>query len=648
MTIFIEKDSGTAARRRVPMRLFTSNGTAPDTGASDDSIIMGVNSATTIVPDVKLVAVHAAQGMYYAELSQSNVSVLGMHPVYHVQGDFCQHVANVAVVNSNPFSSLSAIAAKTYSGVTVGVDNIGPGSFSAVTIAGVTRVNSNVTIANADYSAVTVRPKVMAYSGLTVGAGNLAPATYSGVTVGVNNIAPAEYSGVTVGTANASAASTPLEIATAVWSVASGNYSALTTRVHPMTYSGLTVGIDNIAPATYSAATVGGLNDVSNIPSSAFDFSTDTVIVGAVNATPVASIADGVWDETQAGHRAANSFGLVLASPSLGSRTDGASTSVITLGSGETTLNDAWNGALINFLYDDGTILAGIVNDYTGSDQSVALRDPLAVAPSAATYWIVPLAASGHTVDSVLTLHDIALGTYSGVTFETLNASASSTPAQIATAVWSLASGNLSALTTRVHPMAYSGLTVGIDNIAAGSYSGVTTAGVTRVNSSVTIADADYSAVTVRPKVMAYSGLTVEVDNIAPATYSGVTVEAMNVSGVSTGPEIATEVWSTASGNLSALTVRVHPMDYSGLTVGAGRIKPDSYSGVTVETSNIAGGNYSDVTVRVQPMTYSGLTVGIDNIKPATYSGATFNVNVKQINDATLTGDGSTTSWGPA
>jgi len=164
----------------------------------------------------------------------------------------------------------------------------------------------------------------------------------------------------------------------------------------------------------------------------------------------------------------------------------------------------------------------------------------------------------------------------------------------------------------------------------------------------VTIADADYSAVTVRPKVMAYSGLTVEVDNIAPATYSGVTVEAMNVSGVSTGPEIATEVWSTASGNLSALTVRVHPMDYSGLTVGAGRIKPASYSGVTFETSNIAGGNYSDVTVRVQPMTYSGLTVGIDNIKPATYSGATFNVNVKQINDATLTGDGSTTSWGPA
>jgi hypothetical protein len=47
------------------------------------------------------------------------------------------------------------------------------GTYSAVTIGGVTRVNSNVTIANADYSAVTVRPKPLDYSGLTVGVGRM-------------------------------------------------------------------------------------------------------------------------------------------------------------------------------------------------------------------------------------------------------------------------------------------------------------------------------------------------------------------------------------------------------------------------------------------------------------------------------------------
>jgi hypothetical protein len=214
-----------------------------------------------------------------------------------------------------------------------------------------------------------------------------------------------------------------------------------------------------------------------------------------------------------------------------------------------------------------------------------------------------------------------------------------------------IAAGNYSAVTVRTGGIAagtYSGVTVGTNNIAAGSYSGVTVAGVTRVNSSVTIANAEYSAVTVRLTPMNYSGLTVRVGGIAPATYSGVTVEAMNVSGVSTGPEIATEVWSTASGNLSALTVRVHPMDYSGLTVGAGRFKEGNWSGVTFEAGNIAPGDYSAVTVRPAAINYSALTVRVGGIAPAVYSGVSFNVNVKQINDATLTGDGSTTSWGPA
>lgn len=161
MSLWIEVNEGIAARRRVPCRLFTSDGTSPDTGALNDAVIMGVNSLTTISLTSTLRAVEAAQGMYCVELTQSETSVLGTHPLYHTAGDFPQHVATVQVVNSNPFSTLSAldISALTALGVTRLDSNVTlrAATHSGATIQGVTRVNSNVTIANADYSAVTVR-----------------------------------------------------------------------------------------------------------------------------------------------------------------------------------------------------------------------------------------------------------------------------------------------------------------------------------------------------------------------------------------------------------------------------------------------------------------------------------------------------------
>ncbi len=105
MSIQIQLDEATAARRRVPFRLFTSNGTAPDTGASNDSVVFAVNSSGTIVPDVLVQAVESAQGMYFVELSASNVSVLGEHAVYHTQGDFGQHIANLEIVAYDPFAA---------------------------------------------------------------------------------------------------------------------------------------------------------------------------------------------------------------------------------------------------------------------------------------------------------------------------------------------------------------------------------------------------------------------------------------------------------------------------------------------------------------------------------------------------------------
>lgn len=120
MSRLVELGSATANHLTFHFRLFTSNGTAPDTSASNDSVIVARGSTTTFIPNVLVTAVHAAQGMYSVQLLQSNVSNLGQHAIYHTQGDFPQHVANFDVVNYNPYSNWSNAAQITHSGVTFG------------------------------------------------------------------------------------------------------------------------------------------------------------------------------------------------------------------------------------------------------------------------------------------------------------------------------------------------------------------------------------------------------------------------------------------------------------------------------------------------------------------------------------------------
>lgn len=208
MTFIIDKDEATAARRRVPFRVFLSNGTAPDTGVSNDTVMMSVNGAAQLSAG-SASAVSAAAGMYYIEPTQSHVSVLGSIALWYDLGDFAQHVANVQVVNFNPMSSFSNIAAASYSGVTIqGLSNyanisnvtLHAGTHSNVTIQGVTRVNSNVTL-NADtHSGATVQGVTRVNSNVTI-----ANATYSAVTVQVAGIVPASF---TAGAIDAAALAT--------------------------------------------------------------------------------------------------------------------------------------------------------------------------------------------------------------------------------------------------------------------------------------------------------------------------------------------------------------------------------------------------------------------------------------------------------
>ncbi len=107
MTFLIDLDEGTAARRRVPIKLFTSDGTSPDTGASGDSLMYSVNGGSE--SDLTVVTITAADGMYYGEFAAADVGTLGTIALWHRDGAFAQHVANVNVVNYNPMSSQSNI-----------------------------------------------------------------------------------------------------------------------------------------------------------------------------------------------------------------------------------------------------------------------------------------------------------------------------------------------------------------------------------------------------------------------------------------------------------------------------------------------------------------------------------------------------------
>ena len=75
MTFVIELDEGTAARRRVPFKLFTSDGTTPDTGASGDSVMYSVNGGAQ--SDLTASVISANAGMYYAEFAAADVDTLG-------------------------------------------------------------------------------------------------------------------------------------------------------------------------------------------------------------------------------------------------------------------------------------------------------------------------------------------------------------------------------------------------------------------------------------------------------------------------------------------------------------------------------------------------------------------------------------------
>jgi hypothetical protein len=128
MSFLIQQWEPTAVRRRVPFRLFTSNGTSPDTNASDGTVLLTINGAAQISGG-SISVISANAGMYYAEPSASNVSVLGSVAVYTdtIATDFPQHVATIQVVNFDPFGDTLASSNSRLQGGTVSSLTLGSG-----------------------------------------------------------------------------------------------------------------------------------------------------------------------------------------------------------------------------------------------------------------------------------------------------------------------------------------------------------------------------------------------------------------------------------------------------------------------------------------------------------------------------------------
>lgn len=217
------------------------------------------------------------------------------------------------------------------------------------------------------------------------------------------------------------------------------------------------------------------------------------------------------------------------------SRLQGGTTSAISLGSGETTLDNFFNGAGVLLELPNGDRVFNIISDYTGATRSAQMQNTLPATP--ASTWTYQLYPGTTATDAANAVWSASTSVYSVAGTFGLQAQQASTASQtVADAVWNFASlktvdsvltlrGALSTLSLPIQP---------------GTYSSVTVGAVTNVVNGVSIAAGSYSNV------------TVSTGNIAPNTYSGVTVQGVStVSGVAAGvrQDIANSLLSTNLGN---------------------------------------------------------------------------------------------------
>jgi hypothetical protein len=109
--MIFELDEGTAARRRLPFRVFNSDGTSPDTGFSTATVLHSINGGAQVVSANSSSVVSANAGQYYIEFTAAELGTEGTITAFvdAQAADFPQMVGIGYVLNSNPYSSQSNI-----------------------------------------------------------------------------------------------------------------------------------------------------------------------------------------------------------------------------------------------------------------------------------------------------------------------------------------------------------------------------------------------------------------------------------------------------------------------------------------------------------------------------------------------------------
>jgi hypothetical protein len=376
LTFIIEKDEGTAARRRVPFRVFNSDGTSPDTGFSTVTVLHSINGGAQAVSTNSSSVVSANAGMYYIEFTAAEVATLGSMAVFvdAEAADFEQHVANVQVVNSNPMSTESHGA---YLQPTTAARKL---DVTAGGTAGIDWANVEAPTTEVDLSGTTIQ-----------GADRATDVTNAVALTAASRSLVAEDSADSVWdearSAHVAAGSFGQYVVSDAGSGLSSNASVL---LKPAVHSLATVrGIEND-----SVMTIAGVTNVSTEIAALNDIDGTAVALTAASRSLVAQdSADSVWDEAASAHVADGSFGRRLAIIDTGQAQGGAASSV-SLDAGASATDDFYNNTIIVLTGGTGVGQSRVIDDYTGVSRLASVNGNWITNPDATSdYVVIPFGA---------------------------------------------------------------------------------------------------------------------------------------------------------------------------------------------------------------------------------------------------------------
>lgn len=299
-----------------------------------------------------------------------------------------------------------------------------------------------------------------------------------------------------------------------------------------------------------------------------------------------ATAVDNVWNELLTGHTTLGSFGQVL--NGLGARTGAVNDAGALVGDFDVdgfteATDDHFNGMVMTFTTGALTGQSRTISDYTGSGQNCVFAEAWTNAPTNNDEFIItPAQLAGSTLFQVLRLFITILNQSTG----------------------QLDAGSLTAGTIDAGAIATDA--IGSDELATTAINEIRDS---IINDATTFSGADIDAAVTSRLAPTTAGRTLDVTVGGTAGVDWANVEAQ-----------------TTAVDLSATTIRGADLLNSNVTLRAGTHSDATITGLVRLDSDvtIADFTYSAVTVRVEPIAYSGMTVGIDDIATGTIQAVDF------------------------